>query len=171
MPVIIENASNRNIIELDNTNIIVEVSSNQNSTVEVNKNISTVEFSPSIINTIEFKAFPKSNVEIINDKDKNIIEFISGATGMKGEDGREVELGKNSTHLLWRYVGDNVWINLISLTEITGPKGDDGEQGANGYTPYIGINNNWWINGVDTGILAKGTNGGDGVDGTDGKSA
>ena len=32
----------------------------------------------------------------------------------------------------------------------TTTKGDDGS------TPYIGINDNWWIDGVDTGISAKG---------------
>jgi hypothetical protein len=33
------------------------------------------------------------------------------------------------------------------------PKGDKGVQG---YTPYIGINGNWFINGVDTGVQAEG---------------
>lgn len=36
------------------------------------------------------------------------------------------------------------------------------------FTPYIGENNNWWINGEDTGIKAKGENGTDGQDGTNG---
>ena len=40
-------------------------------------------------------------------------------------DGREVEMQKNSTHVQWRYVGDPTWINLISLTDITGPSGAD----------------------------------------------
>lgn len=41
----------------------------------------------------------------------------------------------------------------ISLTCI---QGSDGE---NGYTPYIGSNGNWWINGVDTGYSAEGDDG------------
>lgn len=32
-------------------------------------------------------------------------------------------------------------------------------KGANGETPEIGANGNWWINGVDTGILARGIDG------------
>ena len=32
-------------------------------------------------------------------------------------------------------------------------------KGTNGYTPYIGVNNNWWINGVDTNISALGVDG------------
>ena len=29
-------------------------------------------------------------------------------------------------------------------------------EGDSGATPYIGINNNWWVNGVDTGVSALG---------------
>lgn len=39
---------------------------------------------------------------------------------------------------------------LAQLTLPTGPSGN---------TPYIGGNNNWWINGVDTGVLAEGQDG------------
>ena len=41
----------------------------------------------------------------------------------------------------------------ISLTCIQGSDGEDG------YTPYIGSNGNWWINGVDTGYSAEGDDG------------
>ena len=41
--------------------------------------------------------------------------------------------------------------------------GKDGEDGA---TPEIGQNGNWWIDGVDTGVPAKGQDGEDGEDGT-----
>jgi peptidoglycan/xylan/chitin deacetylase (PgdA/CDA1 family) len=34
-----------------------------------------------------------------------------------------------------------------------------GENGENGNPPYIGINNNWWIDGVDTGKTALGKDG------------
>lgn len=33
------------------------------------------------------------------------------------------------------------------------------KKGANGNTPYIGENGNWWINGVDTGTKAEGVDG------------
>lgn len=39
---------------------------------------------------------------------------------------------------------------------IEGPEGPQGEQGPQGYTPYIGDNGNWWINGADTGYSASG---------------
>lgn len=36
------------------------------------------------------------------------------------------------------------------------PKGDKGDKGDAGDTPYIGVNGNWFINGVDTGVQAEG---------------
>lgn len=39
------------------------------------------------------------------------------------------------------------------------PKGDKGEQGAPGNTPYIGSNGNWWIGNTDTGTSASGSGG------------
>lgn len=37
-----------------------------------------------------------------------------------------------------------------------GDKGDTGPAGANGLTPYIGANGNWWIGETDTGVEAGG---------------
>jgi hypothetical protein len=33
--------------------------------------------------------------------------------GGKGDDGRELELSTNATHILWRYVGETAWTNLM----------------------------------------------------------
>ena len=33
------------------------------------------------------------------------------------------------------------------------------EKGDQGFTPYIGINENWWINGEDTGLPSRGIEG------------
>lgn len=40
-----------------------------------------------------------------------------------GEDGRELELQANATHIQWRYVGDAAWTDLLPLSAITGPAG------------------------------------------------
>ena len=48
-------------------------------------------------------------------------------------------------------------------------KGQDGEDGLDGETPYIGADGNWWIGGVNTGVKAKGEDGIDGSNGVDGK--
>ena len=38
-----------------------------------------------------------------------------------------------------------------------------GEDGANGLTPYIGANGNWYVGNEDTGVQAKGKDGADGI--------
>jgi hypothetical protein len=52
------------------------------------------------------------------------------------------------------------------LSEIKGEKGDTG---ADGVTPTIGTNGNWYLDGKDTGVSAKGEQGDDGEQGNDGK--
>lgn len=48
-------------------------------------------------------------------------------------------------------------------TTATGPQGAPGNDGADGETPYIGSNGNWWIGQTDTGIKAQGPAGADGT--------
>lgn len=47
-------------------------------------------------------------------------------------------------------------------------KGEKGEKGDIGSTPVVGVNNNWFIDGVDTGILAIGIQGIQGLKGDKG---
>jgi hypothetical protein len=39
----------------------------------------------------------------------------------------EVEIQKTATHIQWKLTQDTDWINLVALTEITGPQGDPGD--------------------------------------------
>jgi hypothetical protein len=48
---------------------------------------------------------------------------IDGIDLTPGDDGREVQLQANSTHIQWRYVGDAAWTDLLPLSAITGPAG------------------------------------------------
>jgi hypothetical protein len=81
--------------------------------------------------------------------------------------GREVEFDIVGEYIVWRYVGEDEWNNLIALSELEGAPGD---QGANGITPHIGLNGNWYIGETDTGIPATGADGQDGEAGEDGIS-
>lgn len=45
---------------------------------------------------------------------------------------------------------------IIGATGATGATGPAGEKGADGLTPYIATNGNWFLGAVDTGITAKG---------------
>ena len=58
---------------------------------------------------------------------------------------------------------DRSWENFLKFWR--GKRGDPGDPGA---TPYIGENGNWFIEGKDTGVKARGQ---DGRNGNDGKSA
>ena len=71
----------------------------------------------------------------------NTLKFYSGGVEKKsvrlpldqiGSAGREIELGKDSLYIKWRYVGDEAWNNLIALSELKGEKGDKGDRGATG---------------------------------------
>ena len=73
---------------------------------------------------------------IIDDATNEIFVDVDALQGaletVAGKDGREVELGSNDTHLLWRYVGESGWRELIAKADITGPQGPQGEKGEKG---------------------------------------
>ena len=73
---------------------------------------------------------------IIDDATNEIFVDVDALQGaletVAGKDGREVELGSNDTHLLWRYVGESGWRDLIAIADITGPQGPQGEKGEKG---------------------------------------
>ena len=75
---------------------------------------------------------------IIDDATNEIFVDVDALQGaletVAGKDGREVELGSNDTHLLWRYVGEgnDAWRELIAKADITGPQGEKGEKGDPG---------------------------------------
>ena len=111
---------------------------------------------------------------------------------IKGSDGKEIELRKSETTIQWRYVGEDVWKDLITLESITGPqgeKGDKGEDGSNGINGkeielrksettiqwrYVGTeewNDLITLESITGPQGEPGANGTDGKDGVNGKSA
>lgn len=93
----------------------------------------------------------------------NGVDGEQGIQGNPGQDGHSpvVRIGNNGH---WFVDGVDTGI------QAQGPKGDKGETGDDGLTPYIGNNGNWWIGTIDTGVKAAGENGQDGSDGEDGIS-
>ncbi|MCQ2599648.1 MAG: hypothetical protein MJ187_04745 [Alphaproteobacteria bacterium] len=65
------------------------------------------------------------NGEIYVDVEK--LKGAIGTAGGAGVDGREIVLGKNATHLTWRYSGETNEHELIALADIRGEKGEPGE--------------------------------------------
>lgn len=43
-----------------------------------------------------------------------------GGSGTPGKDGREIEIQNSGTAIQWKYVGEEVWKDLVQLSEITG---------------------------------------------------
>ncbi|MBO7509491.1 MAG: hypothetical protein J6T57_04425 [Alphaproteobacteria bacterium] len=79
-----------------------------------------------ILHDSEYIYIDESTHEIMLDIE-SILELIGdgsggdGTPGADGTDGREVEMGTNSTGLLWRYVGepDSAWRLLISWADLS----------------------------------------------------
>lgn len=76
--------------------------------------------------------------------------FGAGTPGADGEDGREVELQNNGTHIQWRYVGDPTWTNLVALSTLVGPAGDDGADGRDPEFQVSGTDLQWRLVGDPT---------------------
>lgn len=89
-----------------------------------------------------------------------------GGSGTPGKDGREIQIQNNGTAIQWRYVGDVSWTDLVQLSDITGAKGDPGEDGI---TPTIRENGNWYLGEEDTGKPSRGEKGNPGDKGDPGE--
>lgn len=66
------------------------------------------------------------------------IDELKAGGGTAGKDGREIELQNSGTAIQWRYVGDNVWTDLVQLSSLKGEKGDKGDKGDKGETGATG---------------------------------
>lgn len=65
--------------------------------------------------------------------------------------------------------GGSTWTNLIAVADLKGVDGKPGAAGADGVTPHIGDNGNWYVGSTDTGKPSRGATGAPGKDGADGK--
>ena len=65
--------------------------------------------------------------------------------------------------------GGSTWTNLIAVADLKGADGKPGAAGADGVTPHIGDNGNWYVGSTDTGKPSRGVTGALGKDGADGK--
>lgn len=77
-------------------------------------------------------------------------DTVIGAGALKGascqiESIKETEEG-NIITFVWEYTDGTKGTASITVK--------NGEEGTDGATPEIGSNGNWWIGGVDTGVVA-----------------
>lgn len=59
--------------------------------------------------------------------------------------------------------GGSTWTNLIAVADLKGADGKPGAAGADGVTPHIGDNGNWYVGSTDTGKPSRGATGADGI--------
>lgn len=76
------------------------------------------------------------------------IRYVEGPPGRDGIDGASLEFQWEGNRLKTRLEGEENWTYSPNL------QGIQGQQGPQGYTPYVGENGNWHINGEDLGINA-----------------
>lgn len=75
-------------------------------------------------------------------KDAVNLGKLIGLSGKDGTDGKEVEFALEFDAIVWRYVGEEAWNNLIALETLKGnvgeqgPKGDQGSPGQDGKSAY-----------------------------------
>ena len=55
--------------------------------------------------------------------------------------------------------GGSTWTNLIAVADLKGADGKPGAAGADGVTPHIGDNGNWYVGSTDTGKPSRGEQG------------
>lgn len=83
---------------------------------------------------------------------------------LKGNDGKQIELGVYNNYLVWRYVGDSSWQNLINIDDL---KGNDGREieliVAHGYICWKYVGELIWNNLIALADL-KGDKGDPGAD-------
>jgi hypothetical protein len=94
------------------------------------------------------------------------LESIKGEQGIPGENGKEIVLRTNATHIQWSYSGENSWSDLVSLDLLTGPSGEDGKSiefdVQNGFLKWRYVDGEIWEDLFDLSIL-KGDHGEDGL--------
>lgn len=95
---------------------------------------------------------PKGDAFTYEDFTDEQLEALRGPAGKDGEDGKDFTFDMFTEE---------------QLNSLKGEKGDPGLDGADGKTPYI-QDGYWYIDGVNLGVKAEGT---DGSNGADGKSA
>lgn len=91
------------------------------------------------------------------------LESVKGEQGLPGEDGtdgREVLFQVSDGYIQWQYTGDDSWNNLISVTDLIGPQGDNGIDGKSAYELYVDYHPEYtgdelqWLNALINGHLS-----------------
>lgn len=92
----------------------------------------------------------------------------AGEPGIDGIDGRSPEFNVGETHVQWRLIGDETWIDLVSLLSLKGADGEDGVQGIQGIKGDTGLQGETGPQGIKGDTGSQGLQGNDGAQGPQG---
>ncbi len=89
---------------------------------------------------------------------ENLVAAINEAAKSGG--GASIAMRVEAGYIQYSTDNGKTWVNLIAESDL---KGDKGDKGADGITPHIGDNGNWYIGSTDTGNPSRGATGKDGA--------
>lgn len=95
---------------------------------------------------------------------ENLVAAINEVARMGGRMSLRVADG----YIQYSTDSGSTWTNLIAVADLKGADGKPGAAGANGITPTIGSNGNWYLGTTDTGKPSRGIVGKKGNPGADG---
>ena len=100
---------------------------------------------------------------------ENLVAAINEVARTGGGGAGSMGLRVADGYIQYSTDGGSTWTNLIAVADLKGADGKPGAAGADGVTPHIGDNGNWYLGGTDTGKPSRGATGAPGKDGADGK--
>lgn len=106
--------------------------------------------------------------DLDTDAKDNLVAAINEAAQSGGGGSASVAMRVDGGYIQYSTDNGNTWVNLIAEADLKGDKGDKGDTGADGVTPHIGGNGNWFIGDDDTGKPSRGEQGAKGDTGPQG---
>ena len=90
---------------------------------------------------------------IYSDGSSDTFEIYNGRNGENGEKGEKALFQIASGYLQIKYESDEIWQNVIALSDLTGKNGENGKDGRDGKDVVFQVNDNFiqWKYSTDTG--------------------
>lgn len=110
------------------------------------------------------------DLDTLTTEDKSTIVAAINEAARTGGGAGGMDLRVADGYIQYSTDGGSTWTNLIAVADLKGADGKPGAAGADGVTPHIGDNGNWYVGSTDTGKPSRGAPGASGhtpVKGTD----
>ena len=105
--------------------------------------------------------------DLTTEAKENLVAAINEAARSSGAGSMALRVADG--YIQYSTDGGSTWTNLIAMADLKGADGKPGAAGADGVTPHIGDNGNWYVGSTDTGKPSRGATGAPGKDGAAGK--